>query len=91
MERMMRNRESAANSRKRKKAKVEELEALVASLKEEVQSLKRQNVELRSECMRFAPDSSSPALVGCKPEAVEMQTAPLVPQLPSCANSAACA
>jgi len=49
-ERIRRNRESAAQSRKRKRQHVEELEALAATLRSKAQSLREQNVELRHKC-----------------------------------------
>lgn len=50
LERIRRNRESAAQSRKRKRQHVEELEALVATLRSKAQLLREQNVELRHKC-----------------------------------------
>jgi len=47
VQRMMRNRASAAESRKRKRKQVEECEALVQSLKDAVKKLQEQNDELR--------------------------------------------
>jgi len=47
---MMRNRASAAESRKRKRQQLEEYETLVASLQESVRKLKQQNEDLRRAC-----------------------------------------
>lgn len=77
-DRMMRNRASAAQSRKRKRQHVEELQALVARLKEELQALKKENMELRQDCARAGGTVGSLS--------VEVPVPPL-PQV----NSAACA
>jgi len=70
LERMMRNRASAAQSRKRKRQQVEDLEADVASLRETVRKLTEQNATLRRECKQMAdsplePASRPPPLAPC--------------------------
>ena len=50
LKRMRRNRESAAMSRNRKKAYIEELEAKVAALSNSVQQLQSENWTLKQEC-----------------------------------------
>ena len=84
-DRMARNRASAAQSRKRKKQQVEELEEMIARLQDEVQALKKQNGELRSECAR-ATGAAREDLPGNPPI-----SPPLTQLLLTEANSAACA
>jgi len=68
VQRMLRNRASAAESRKRKRQQLEDYETLVASLTEAVQKLKQQNEELRRAC----------ALAGGKPLETPSQPIPAV-------------
>merc|ERR1719231_984539 len=60
-QRMMRNRASAAQSRKRKRQQVEELEAMVASLKESVRALTQSNNELKRDCALAAGKAEAAA------------------------------
>lgn len=61
LKRMRRNRESAAMSRNRKKAYIEELEAKVAALKASVHQLQSENHTLKQECSSTAPTSAAAA------------------------------
>ena len=63
LKRMRRNRESAAMSRNRKKAYIEELEAKVAALKASVQQLQSENQTLKQECSS-TPASAAAAVAG---------------------------
>lgn len=54
MDRIHRNRVSAAQSRKRKRQHVEDLESLLASLKKDAQALQDDNAELRRQCAALA-------------------------------------
>jgi len=78
MQRMMRNRASAAESRKRKRKQMEEYETLVKTLHERVAELERQNSELRKACALASGKGQPPPLE-------------VPPPPPPPANSAACA
>ena len=70
MKRMRRNRESAAMSRNRKKAYIEELEAKVAALKASVQQLQSENQTLKQTCSS-APASAAAAAGATAPGALQ--------------------
>ena len=58
-DRKQRNRDSAAESRKRKRQHVEDLEALLATLKRDAAALTTRNAELRRECAQLADGGSN--------------------------------
>lgn len=62
LKRMRRNRESAAMSRNRKKAYIEELEAKVAALSSSVQALQSENWTLKQECALFRSRAGADAV-----------------------------
>jgi len=68
LKRMRRNRESAAMSRNRKKAYVEELEAKVAALSQTLQTLQAENRALKQECANYLAEPGS-VLVDAHPTA----------------------
>lgn len=79
LKRMRRNRESAAQSRNRKKQYVEELEAQVRHLEETVNGLHAENFELRREHARMTGQpftSTPPVLLQSLPAADAMQAPP---------------
>ena len=71
LKRMRRNRESAAQSRNRKKQYVEELESQVRALESQVGVLHRENIDLRREHSRLTgqsyPELRAPPLPGFSP------------------------
>lgn len=89
VERMMRNRASAAESRKRKRAHVSDLESLVAELRASVAALAKENADLKTSVhdaegiKRAKGDDNAPA-------ALPADELPMLLELPL-VNSAACA
>lgn len=100
LKRMRRNRESAALSRNRKKAYIEELEAKVAKLTSTVQELTSENTALKQECTaarreggpdESAPSSPSTAELNAEDQALDQTLAPVrVMEKHAAATSARC-
>ena len=80
LRRMKRNRESAALSRSRKKAYVEELLAKVQELDAKVLALQSENAQLKRECASLAPSASAdmPASRPAAEQGPSSEVAPLV-------------